>query len=365
MKKLFAIILAAALVLGLAACGGSSAPAATTAAPAANSPAAPAETKEAAPLTINDVWPAGTTVTINIPAKAGGGTDLYTRYLTQALSEVCPDVNFVPTNYDTAEVGMQVTADADPDGCTLATYHGGAIIQYFTGSSNVSVKDDIRPVGILNLGGPQAIIARPDAPYKNMTELAEYMKANPGEVMIGCSLGGTTQMIFVSLVDALTGDSSMANYVQCASEADKLTQTASGSIDVANCSLPNAQAYEADGKLTILGTIGPKVGTLDKIRELTGLDLGDSFKSGPEQGVESATWDSCYYVGAPAGTPDEVVKVINETIMKACQQQSFLDGNKQMGSFTGALNYEETVTTFENEWSFMEQLVTDMGLKAR
>lgn len=52
MKKLFAMILAAALVLSLAACGGSSAPAATTAATEAPAEtAAPAETEAAAEVT--------------------------------------------------------------------------------------------------------------------------------------------------------------------------------------------------------------------------------------------------------------------------------------------------------------------------
>lgn len=52
MKKLFAMILAAALVLSLAACGGSSAPAATTAATEAPAEtAAPAETEAAAEAT--------------------------------------------------------------------------------------------------------------------------------------------------------------------------------------------------------------------------------------------------------------------------------------------------------------------------
>ena len=49
MKKLIALILAAVMVLGLVACGGSSAPAATEAAPAATE-AAPA----AAPMTAEE-----------------------------------------------------------------------------------------------------------------------------------------------------------------------------------------------------------------------------------------------------------------------------------------------------------------------
>ncbi|MBR1606504.1 MAG: hypothetical protein IJ664_02255, partial [Clostridia bacterium] len=51
-------------------------------------------------------WKSGDTVYFHVNAKAGGGTDLYTRYLTQALSEVCPGVNFVVNNYETSEVGM-------------------------------------------------------------------------------------------------------------------------------------------------------------------------------------------------------------------------------------------------------------------
>ena len=64
----------------------------------------------------------------------------------------------------------------------------------------------------MNQGGPQAIIAKPGAPYKNFAELADYIKANPGQVVIGCSLGGTTQVLFTSLVEALTGDANSVNY---------------------------------------------------------------------------------------------------------------------------------------------------------
>ena len=59
-----------------------------------------------------DAWKAGDTVTFIVPAKAGGGSDLYTRYLTQALSEVCPGVNFIVTNYETSEVGKARRSDA-------------------------------------------------------------------------------------------------------------------------------------------------------------------------------------------------------------------------------------------------------------
>ncbi len=381
-KRILALLLAGAMALSLAACGGgggsssgggassggtsSSGGAASSGGSSSSSTSSSgSSTSSGGGASVDDVWPDGTTVTVHIHSAAGGGTDLYTRYLTQALSEVCPNVNFVPQNYDTGEVAMETVKNADPDGKNLFVYHGGGIIQYLTGSSNVSMKDDMSVVGIVSLGGPQAIIAKPDAPYKNFTELADYVKAHPGEVVIGCSLGGTTQMIFVSLINAMTGDSTMASYVQCANEADKLTQTASGSIDIANCSIPNALNYEADGRLTILGTIGPDVSNLESISELVGSDLSDAYKSGPEQGFDSAVWNSNYYLMGPPNMPEEIRTAINEKVQEAAVKDSYVEGNKQMASFTDAVDLAGSQKLFDDEWAFMDSLVTEMGLKVR
>ena len=358
-NRLFASMMATCmLAASLVGCGSSAAPEATTAAGNAGTEAAAPAGESVGP------WKSGDNVYVDVPAKAGGGTDLYTRYLTQALSEVCPGVNFVVTNYDTGEVGMEHVKNAKADGLTLGTCHGGAIIQYLAGSSEVNIKDDLKVVGIMNQGGPQAIIAKPGAPYKNFTELAEYIKANPGEVVVGCSLGGTTQVLFTSLIEELTGDANSVNYVQCSSEADKLTNVAAGSIDIANCSIPNAVSYDADGKLTVLGSLGPKVATLENMSELVGTELDKKFATTQEQNV-GVTWDSNYYVVAPKDTPDEICEAINEAIQKATTVQSFIDGNNKMATYIAAVNYEDSKKALETEWSFQDELVSSMGLKVR
>jgi tripartite-type tricarboxylate transporter receptor subunit TctC len=382
-KKLVSgLVLAAMSMSVLAGCGNSSTPnAGTTAAASTAGTTASADAKttdssaaaetgskaasgDAASVDVSSVWPDGTTVYVDVPAKAGGGTDLYTRYLTQALQEVCPKVNFVVTNYDTGEVGMQHTKNAKPDGKTLNVSHGGGIIQYFTGASQTSMKDDLTVVGLVNQGGPQAIIANPDAEYTNFTELADYIKAHPGELTVGCSLGGTTQVLFTSLIEELVGDTKLVNFVQCSSEADKLTQVASKAINIANCSIPNAKDYDADGKLTILGTLGPKASTLESMSELLGEDLDKKFASTVEQGV-NCTWDSNYYLLAPAGLSDEAAQAINSAVMAAEKQQSFTDGNKKMATFAEPVNLEDARAAFDKEWSSLDELVGSMGLKKR
>ena len=316
-------------------------------------------------LTVDEVWPKGTTVTIDVPAKAGGGTDICTRYLTQALSEVVPGVNFIVNNYDTTEVGREHLKNAKPDGKTFIVHHGGAQIEYMSGSSNVSPKDDYRTVGILNMGGPQCIIASPKAPFKNMTEVCEYAKANPYKLVVGCTLGGASQVMLRGIFEGYEeGLSSQVNWVQCGSEADKLTQTASNSIDMANCSVPNGLAYEADGKLTILGTVAPKVANLQSMSELVGTALPETFKTAAEQNI-NYTYDSNYYLWAPKDLPDEIAEVVNECVNKSMSVQSYIDGNKQMVMFIGENNLEEAQAMFDAEWANNEEAVKAMGLYIR
>lgn len=356
-KRLMAALLAATMAFGLAACGGSNG---GSNGGSGNEGGNAGGGSSAEGVT----WESGVNVAVDVPAKAGGGTDLYTRYLTQALTDVT-GANFVVTNYDTEEVGMQHGKNADGDGLTVLTCHGGAIIKYLTGASEVNISEDMKVAGILNQGGPQAIITNPDAPYTNFAELGEYIKAHPGEVTVGCSLGGTTQVLFTALIDALTGGQpDLVNYVQCSNEADKLTNVASNAINIANCSIPNAMAYDADGKLTILGTLGPKVSTLDSMSELLGETLDAKYASTVEQGID-VTWDSCYYVLVPASTSDETCKMINDAICKAVENEEFVKGNQAMATFIAAVNYDDAKAALANEWTTLDELTKSMGLNVR
>ena len=302
---------------------------------------------------------------LHVNAKEGSGVDLYTRYLIQGLTEVCPGVNFVIYNYQNSSTGMFAAINANPDGLNLGTCSGSAIVQWHTSASDISLKDDAKIVGIMNLGSPQAIIAGFDAPYKNFNELAEYIKANPGQVYIGCSMGGTTQLIFTSFVEAIAGDKDLAMYVQCASEPDRLTNVASGALDIASCSILNALAYENDGRLNVLGTIGPNLSTLPTMSELLGIELSERYASGPEQGFNDATWESNYYVFAPVDTPDAVCRAINEAICKANETASYMEGNKAMATFVAPVYYNNTQAHFQREWTTIQRLVNELGLSAR
>ena len=119
-KKILATVLAGTMVLSMSACGGSK-PAETTAAPAATEAAkeaaAPAETEAAS-------WAPSTTVSIVVPAAAGGNTDLSARVFAQYAKELT-GVDFIVVNANGAagSVAANQVLQSAPDGHTFLYGH--------------------------------------------------------------------------------------------------------------------------------------------------------------------------------------------------------------------------------------------------
>lgn len=357
-KKLASLLLAGSLVLSLAACGntGSS----TSQAPNNSTPPASTESKTPEVPAVSDVkWPDGKDVHFDVPARAGGGNDMMVRFLTTPWTEMI-DGNIVVDNYDTAEVGAQHTAKAAPDGLTLTIASSISMDNYLTGASDVNPAEDLTVIGKFIAGGPQAIIAKADAPFNNLKELAEYAKAHPGELNTGVGLGSTSHLCFMNLAKAM-GNLEF-NYVQAPSEADKLTNIAGGSLDLANCSMNNAVAYEADGKLKVLGILG--------INDELGKDdltegLSDNYLTTWEQGFPGASWMSGGYICGPAGMDPALVQAINESMQQVKDAAHFVDGMKTMNQVIEFKSVEESQADFNTEWELQVALTTELGINVR
>ncbi|MBS6644657.1 MAG: hypothetical protein KH366_13850 [Clostridiaceae bacterium] len=361
MKKKIALVTASLLLAAsLAGCGNT----AKTAAPSSGTTAGSSDKKEAAAA--GEVkWPSGSTIYFDVPAKAGGGSDLITRYITAGWETCLEGVNFVVTNYDTSEVGAQHAAKAAPDGMNLTIAACTNMDNYLSGSSEVNPMEDLTVICKVNAGGPQAWIASPEAPYNNMKELAEYIKAHPSELTVGCTLGGTSQLIWLNTLAAIEeGLDQQVNYVQCSSEADKLTNVASKAIDLGNCSVNNALSYQQDGKLKVLGIVGPEVMTKAECEKLIGQELNDSFLSMPEQGI-NAVWDSGYYIMGPAGMEPALVETINKNLQGLTEAKPFVDGMNTMAMLIDVKDVEGSKADFQTEWDVNYDLLSGLGLMVR
>lgn len=355
MKKVLLLTSAAVMLLAFAGCN-STTPSAATTVPTAASTAQPT----AVPIT----WPTGKTINFDVPAKAGGGTDMITRFITNSWDNYL-DASIVVTNYETNEVGMQHTANADPDGMTLITSACTVMDNYLSGVSQVNPVEDLTVIAKITDGGPQAFFVQSDAPYNNFAELAAYIKGNPGDFIAGVSLGGTSHLMWLRLLTALDVDPSLVTFVQCSSESDKLTSVASGSLNGGQGSMNNCISYEEAGKLKVIGCISPSGMGKEGIGKLIGKTLPDNYKTAQDQGFGEASWDAGYYVVGPAGMSDELCEIINNSLMEIASDEAFVKGMRGMGMLPHVANLADSRADYAVEWDTQVELITLAGTNAR
>ena len=310
----------------------------------------------------DEIWTPGKTVFIDVGARAGGGTDLIIRYVTQALGELNPGVNFVVNNYDVADVGLAKAAYAEPNGLNLSVISVGNVTNFHAGSSNFDPEEVFTVVARITAGGPQAYVAPAGVPYHNFKELVDYIRSGEKKLKIGVNMGAISHLSWLSAFNAIDPElNNMVNYVQSGGEADKLTNIASGSIDLANCSMNNAVAYEADGKLTVLGIIGPEAATREATGALIGAELGEQYASLKEQGYDYSL-DVGSYITLPAGTDPAIVEYVNGKLLELNGNETFENGMKTMGQFTTVTGLEETKASWAAEVEEFMGVMKDLNM---
>jgi len=362
-KKVITATLAFAMCLSMTACGNTASTPSTQPSEqsaASQNSAAVASDAGTAPATTG--WPNGKTVEIEVAAKAGGGSDLTARYMTEAWGKLI-DGNFVVNNYD-SEVARQMVSNAEPDGLKMIHVIASGMCNYLTGTSEVHPIDDSTVIAKMLDGGVNVIVCAPDAPYSNFAELKEYVDAHPHEVVTGVSIGGASQLLFMNLANSMGGLD--LNYVQCSSESDKLTGIASKSLDLSNCSLNNAIAYAQDGKVKVLGTVGwGEDATLEQVAEMAGQELGDEYLTSVEQGYPGSAWISGTYLVGPAGMDPALVEEINASLQQIANDPAYCENVLKQGQRLKLEGVEESTQHYQELYDLMVKLTTQAGINVR
>ncbi|MBO5566026.1 MAG: tripartite tricarboxylate transporter substrate binding protein [Succinivibrio sp.] len=125
-------------------------------------------------------------ITVVIPKNPGGGTDTTARGVINMMQKDF-SVKFLPVNKPDGNgiVGMADVAAAKPDGYTLGMVTVELDIFPHQGKTKLSY-DQYESI-IAPIAAPAALIVPKDAPYDTLDDFVKYLKAHPGEVMMGNS----------------------------------------------------------------------------------------------------------------------------------------------------------------------------------
>jgi tripartite-type tricarboxylate transporter receptor subunit TctC len=232
---------------------------------------------------------------------AGGPTDIFARLIGQWLSERLGQ-QFIIENRPGAStnIATEAVVNAPPDGYTL-------LLVGLPNASNASLYEklnfnfirDIAPVaGIAR--NSQVMVVIPSVPAKTVPEFIAYAKAKPGKLNMGSAGTGSVTHLAGELFKMMA-DVNLV-HVPFRSNGPALTAMLGGQVEVQFPSIASSLEYIRTGKLrglAISGAVGSAV--------LPNLPTVGEFVPG----YEITAW---FGVGAPKGTPAEVVDKINSEI---------------------------------------------------
>ncbi|MDD3429789.1 MAG: tripartite tricarboxylate transporter substrate binding protein [Oscillospiraceae bacterium] len=346
-RKMLMVAVAVALMMNMTACG--SAASSTASSTAASTAASSTETVE------TDIgFPTKETITLVVPGKAGGGSDLGIRYYSEGLNRIY-GLKTTVTNYDSNTVGHQTVAVAKPDGCTLTIATSALNIQYITGNAEVNPLEDFTLIAALQDNGFSTLAVPANAPYDDFAGFVEYAKAHPGELNAGMPAAGANTFLFGMLTQA-TGIE--LNKVECASESDRLTNLAGGFIDIGVVGVGNAQEYEKAGKLKVIGTVSSDGVVISQYPT----ELPDNYKTLQEQGYKDCYMMVHHYLLGPAGMDETMVKNMNAAMQAVVEDETVNKGISGIGNVPGWYNLEDSKAVQEAEFKQAVEIAKNLDM---
>ena len=201
---------------------------------------------------------------------------------------------------DGTNIATEAVVHARADGYTLLLANSAnAINATLYDKLNFNFIRDKAPVaGVVSI--PIVMVVNPSFPAKTVPELIAYAKANPGKVTMASPFSGTLPHLAAALFK-MKADVDMP-HVTYPADVPALNDVVAGKVQLQFSGLGAAIDYIKPGKLRALA-----VTTAARIEVLPDIPtVGDSLP-----GYAATSWVG---IGAPKGTPVEIVERLNKEI---------------------------------------------------
>ncbi|MGW9551163.1 tripartite tricarboxylate transporter substrate binding protein [Citricoccus zhacaiensis] len=274
-----------------------------------------------------------TDIRLVVPWQPGGQGDLTARTLAPLLEDEL-GVSVIVENRPGANgsIGYTWLAEQEPNGYNLSMMGVEVATLQFM-DYDVS-PDDFVPIGQA-IEGPGAIAVPVDSPYESLSELIEDAKANPGKLTYSSPGVGSVWDSPARGLQDLAGIALTS--VPYDGSAPSIAAAAAGDVTFSIDAMGSQKAQVDGGEMRYLAMLSEE-------RHPDYPDVPTAQEEGVD--LQNASWAG---IMAPAGTPDEVVKVLSDAMGVAVQDPGYTkvieDGN-QIPTFR---DYEETAALIQSE----------------
>lgn len=296
-------------------------------------------------------------ITIVVGFSAGGPSDTYARLLAEYLEVSLgqPVVVENRTGASTMLAGGYV-ASSEPDGYTLFFNTNTTYLNLLLRDNAPYDVDSFDPVGLM-FTGAAFVVAPPDSRFDTLQDLILYARENPGELNYSTTgLGGYVHL--TGEYFALVFDADI-NAVAYGGGAAALQGVMSGEVD-----LSFIGAAAAVSQISAERARGLAITEPERLADLPDIPTVDEVAI--DLGMEDPNWDTGSWYGllAPAGTPDEILDLLNAELADfvatdAMQERFDAEGNVAGGNLTPA-EFEDYIA---NDMAIWTRVIEERGVE--
>jgi tripartite-type tricarboxylate transporter receptor subunit TctC len=286
-------------------------------------------------------------VKVIVPFAAGGPTDVMARLVAQKLGDALKQ-NFYIENRPGAggNIGMAEVARAKPDGYPLLVASSSFVVNPSLYARNpYDPYKDFAPI-TLAAASPNILVVNASFPAKSVKELIDLIKKEPGKHTIANPGIGTTPMLAAELFKLSLGLD--ATSVPFGGAAPAIQSTIAGHTPIAFTALPPTSPQVKAGALRGLAvTSAKRSSALPDVPTLA------------EAGLKEQESETMQGVFAPAGTPKEIVALLNKEIAKVMAMDDVKAKCAQLGFDPVADTPEEFSTYVKKEVEKWAKVIKD------
>lgn len=290
-------------------------------------------------------------VRIIVPYAAGGITDIATRIVAIKMGESMGQPVIVDNRPGASGViGSDLVAKALPDGYTLlATSTTHTVISTLIPKLPFDPVTDFVPIAVI-ASSTSALVVNSRSPFKTVSDLVAYAKANPGKLSFASGGNGA----LAHLTSERFKREAVIDIVHIPykgggpASADLMGGHVSLFFDVLTTSLPNIKA----GNFRALA-----VSSSERSPLLPGTPT--MIESG-FPGFTASAWVGLL---APAGTPRAIIDKINAELLKALQTSEVKEGLSNLATVPGGGGPEQFQAFLTSETARWSKVIKDAGIK--
>jgi tripartite-type tricarboxylate transporter receptor subunit TctC len=292
-------------------------------------------------------------VRLIVPYPPGGATDIISRSIATKLAASLGQQFLVDNRGGGGQkIGTALAAKAPPDGHTM-------LLVSVTHSINPALDSklpydsvkDFTPVTLV-ASSPNVVIMHPSVPAANLKELIALAKAHPGKLNMATSGNGSGGHLAGALFQSMSRI--RMTTVPYKGGAPAYIDLMGGQVEVMFTSPNPTLSYAKAGKLRAVAMTGakrsPAAPELPTVAEAAGLN-----------GYEASLW---YGVMLPAGTPREIVQLLNAEIVRGVQARDVREPLAAYAVEVIASTPDEFAAYLRKETEKWAKVIREAGIKA-